>query len=104
MGRGMRQLHPEGAGALSLSSTAAPADSAAPTPSAAAGLAKVHRKPATMLDARSPTPLIPFRMPNAVPRRRSSTNELVSDPLTELTTGFRVTPTSAIIPIANHSW
>ena len=53
---------------------------------AAAGLA-IQSKPATTLEARSPTPLTPFSTPYAVPCFGSSTSEPASEPSTDATTG-----------------
>ena len=47
---------------------------------------------------------MPFRKPNAVPSRRSSTSELVSEPSTELTTGFWAPTSSAISARASQPW
>jgi len=43
---------------------------------------------------------MPLSTPKAVPNRRGSTNELVSEPSTELTTGFCAPTSSAISPRA----
>src|SRR5712692_2597113 len=77
-----------GEGGRNQRAEAPTAHSTAPKPKAAAGLTSVHSTPATTLDTRSPTPLTPLSTPKAVPSRRSSTIELVSEPSTELTTGF----------------
>src|ERR1700730_4514392 len=93
-----------GRGGRNASVAAAAAHSAAPNPKAAAGLTNVQRTPATTLEARSPTPLTAFNTPNAVPNRRSSTIELVSEPSTPLTTGFCAPTKSASSATAIHPW
>jgi len=57
-----------------------------------------------MLDARSPAPLTALSTPNAVPSRDSSTIELVSEPSTELTTGFSAPTRSASSTTAGQPW
>src|SRR5439155_8145730 len=78
--------------------------STAPAVNVALGLTKVHNTPARLLEARSPTPLMPLRIPKAVPSRRSSTSELVRDDSTEATTGFCAPTSSASSASAIQPW